>query len=498
LLLHSDEYRSGANWPSRAQRWIAKLAPINKNPDCRDPFIVLMPLESDPSSVFKTLCDELLPADKDRGRVVVDITGGKKSMVGNAFGFAAYAHRPISYVDILDHKELEDGRLRPLGYMCRIESIADPYEILMLREWEQVQEAYRKYQFREALRLVGGIRSKRRFTQVQQQAITKLADVLEFYRLWDEGSYGKAWEMVNENPANLADLSIPLMVKRFGPQMGSLPPSDVPIESQADALLNSYASLQAEGVLFELGDLLLAYVHDEQAKIERIMINTGDYRSVLLRSVALEEFLLKTRLLLVRQKGWLSLDQIYMPPCKDKPPKWLKPDSDHALPPDYPLRKCLVNYSSIEWPRMVLSDTRRFLEIRPERDPKLAAQPPTHWKYAPGTQGPLLQPYWEAPACEAPLKSESLKELRNQAIHMTLQVRYELARAALCCVQANLRDFDANWAPLYADHPAIPSNQAVSALPWSEICAWCELGFLPSFMQGKEQDAAISASGRSQ
>ena len=58
-----------------------------------------------PDAVFQGLCEHVLPDRQAGKRVIVDVTGAKKSMVAGAFLFAAYADMPISYVDFDEYDE---------------------------------------------------------------------------------------------------------------------------------------------------------------------------------------------------------------------------------------------------------------------------------------------------------------------------------------------------------------------------------------------------------
>lgn len=75
----------------------------------RSPTIELCAIDSRPRSatqpeaVFRALCHYVLPHQRAGRNVVVDITGGKKSMDAGAFLFAAYAGIDIAYVDFDDY-----------------------------------------------------------------------------------------------------------------------------------------------------------------------------------------------------------------------------------------------------------------------------------------------------------------------------------------------------------------------------------------------------------
>ena len=52
-----------------------------------------------PTDVFRFLKTHVLPLINEGKRVVVDITGAKKSMVSGAYLFSSYTGTPVSYID---------------------------------------------------------------------------------------------------------------------------------------------------------------------------------------------------------------------------------------------------------------------------------------------------------------------------------------------------------------------------------------------------------------
>ena len=82
-----------------------------------------------PEAVFRRLVEVLA----DETDVVIDVTGGKKSMVSGAYLYAAYAGTRISYVDF---DEYDPEYRRPYGYSCKIGGLSNPYDAFVLREWE--------------------------------------------------------------------------------------------------------------------------------------------------------------------------------------------------------------------------------------------------------------------------------------------------------------------------------------------------------------------------
>jgi hypothetical protein len=170
--------------------------------------------ETTPAAVFQ----ELLRWVRNQRKVVIDITGAKKSMAAGAFLYAAYADVSVSYVDYDDEAYQLEFRA-PFGYLCHIRHFSSPYRDFALRDWEQVQQLYQRYHFREARRLLmheEGIiaamegrlsgQDQAYFVEEQIEAARTLAEVLAFYELWDAGDFQGAWEQAQDLKERGVDL----------------------------------------------------------------------------------------------------------------------------------------------------------------------------------------------------------------------------------------------------------------------------------------------------
>lgn len=147
--------QSGTSHGRDIKEWITDtdwLAPLLD----QSPTVDLYEVADRPDAVFQKLCECVLPDQRDGRSVIVDITGAKKSMDAGAFLFAAYADIPISYVDFDDYDEKER---RPLGFTCRIGTLANPYDAFRLRDWERVRRLYNNYHFRAAADILSDILS---------------------------------------------------------------------------------------------------------------------------------------------------------------------------------------------------------------------------------------------------------------------------------------------------------------------------------------------------
>jgi len=230
------------------------------------------PVGDEPHAVFRKLVEVL----KDETDVVIDVTGGKKSMVSGAYMYAAYAGTRISYVDF---DEYDPEYRRPYGYTCKIGGLSNPYEAFALREWERVRALYKRYQFREAKQVLDTeIRpAMDKWPQESTEAIERLSAMLHFYDLWDSGNYREANGMLNTLPG----FNAPNAVTELGPGW---------YEFQEDQISQRPRHFYADVRKVQV------YVCDELARINRLIEYNEDYRSAFLRAAGLNEVVLVARL----------------------------------------------------------------------------------------------------------------------------------------------------------------------------------------------------------
>lgn len=550
LLLNEDS--QGARWQDRGnelRRWIlAYLAPQLSPPQadidtalihsfdtdrpCTEPparltadAIVYEPVTSQPDSVFRALNNTVL-ADQQAGRdVVVDITGGKKSMSAGAFVFAAYTGVPISYVDF---DEYDPERRLPFGYTCQIDALANPYQRFALRNWEQVRHLYDNGHYRAAARTLSGILEGMAALSDQEQqsspaaglantasaswgdhlaAARKLQVALDFYAAVDDGDYNAAWRMLSKVAPILTPDLVPPSVRSLGEdwpphirptahtaaaEAKPTPRAEGRDKSAADPgtaalaadLANKHSQQQAAMLVDNVR--LLAYVQDELDRIERLIAANEDNRSALLRAAGLDELLLKARLVRLWDLDWLFIKDHF----------WCTPSglSDPSL--QACLREVLVRHNGTE--RM-----RSTLQRRSNEDLKLtyykSGTRPSYWATRRGrateqkvyveyegsrnATAPVLQAYWDK--ASVGLGVGVLKDLRDQAIHSTLSVPPAVACAALRLAEANYREFvDNGWAALRGPVPAVGPR----TLDWAKLTEICGVTFLP-FTKNAEEDA---------
>ena len=242
------------------------------------------PAQGDPASVFEALV-KVLHNEED---VVIDITGGKKSMVAGAFMYAAYAGARISYVDF---EEYDPDERRPYGFGCKIGELTNPYERFALHEWERVRVLYERYQFRNAqMLLMGGngkgksgtvIDAMKDYLPDSEQAIQLLANILCCYEYWDAGMYNEAAEMARYIK-KWVDFEPPEAVTRLDKKWV------VAKQARLESNLSNFYEDTSE---------FKAYVYDELARISRLIKFNCDYRSAFFRAGSLNEAVMLARLI---------------------------------------------------------------------------------------------------------------------------------------------------------------------------------------------------------
>ena len=453
------------------------LAPLlSQRPD-----VAVVEVIDRPDAVFQALCDAVLADHQAGRRVIVDITGAKKSMDAGAFLFAAYADIPISYVDFDDYDE---ANRRPFGFACRIGTLVNPYDAFRLRQWEQVRRLYTDYHFRAAVHTLEEILDVMRRSPVQLtsdrstlltprpehiQAADTLLTVLRFYEAWDDGDYRRARQLLPGISRAMPAFVPPAAVVHLGeiwPHAGAAATA----ESGAQQLLTLHAGLREPGrSLFRSDELLVTYAHDELAKIERLVQANEDNRSAVLRAAGLDELLLKARLVRLWHAGQLGVwdrEESFIGQC-------LALD-DAAL--RQKLYVELVNHHGTEHMRSALQGI-------PVEDRRLGKTMPAFVRIDVWRESYRLRPLPGVSRLadyedRASLSGETLTHLRNQAIHMYLYVTQPIAQAACGLAGANLDDFVGQWLEPSAP-PVVARDSDVKRLAWEQLCEMCGLDFLP-------------------
>jgi hypothetical protein len=378
----------------------------------------------DPASVFKTLVGAL----HDVSDVVIDVTGGKKSMVAGAFLYAAYAGAPISYVDF---DEYDPKYRRPYGYSCRIGVIANPYKHFALHEWQQVRDLYTHYKFREARETLKGLwqNVKSYFDQKAGPAVQKMLSVFQCYVEWESGRYNEAQATAQAIPG----FTPPKVVSAWGGQWFKI----------------SGRGFTVVPRFYADSDKLRVYVCDELARICRLIEYNADYRSAFLRAGSLNEVIMLARL-------------VKLVPEPDK--TTLLNALDEETPNAGNVFRAMLNLDKGLNPK---SSSR----IRMNKDItfRRTQNPPTFTI----TLLPPMKRWWtKTTLFNAQNGWEDFLHRRNDLAHKYYSPPREWAEDALRFVTANLEDF--------LGHSIADLNFNTAALPWSELCVLCGLDrYLP-------------------
>lgn len=456
------------SWANLLVELIAQLSPsILETAPCTDEEIVL-PGDL-PEEVFRCFREKLLGLLKthSRDQIVLDITGGKKSMVAGAYLFGAYADLAISYVDFdVDVYDREFNR--PYGDTCRIDILKNPYTLFGLRDWQQVEELYSHYAFQNACALVKQLQVQMSdlFQPKDIESADRLAHVLEIYEAWDNGDFQKAYSLHNSCKKDLkSDLQMPTAVETLGSG-----------ENWLKAGIGAQKEIEKfEYNLYQNTRNLVVYAWDELGKARRLLKNNEDNRSALLRSMGLAEFLLRTRVLGLIQKDrmeWclsdsdMSGQELSYKPWRCAPEALKEVVEDRVHKEVYLFIRALRYREKEPKYRTELKiDGSKFQVNKNDRE-----------------ENEKLEVYIRRTLDDTPLISKEAlpgneKDLRNKAIHSYFSPTKDMAERALKIAQASLDDFVENWVRfLGADNPSSVQTEIVS---WIKLCEVCDIEFLP-------------------
>lgn len=395
----------------------------------------------------------------ERGQVVFDITGGKKSMVAGAYLFCAYAGVEVSYVDFDDDAYAPEYG-RPYGYACQIGTLENPYQLFRLRDWQRVEELYRSHAFKAAREEVERLLPQMQegfFTKREMEAAGKLRSALHVYELWERGDHYEA----NEQAKTLTWFQVPRVIRELG---GALPPwPNVALSGGDEAAacnIRDQVIKLAVGPGSDLTDSfyqqvrLVHYAEDELARAARWR-QRGDYRSAFLRGYAVYEVLVKARLILQLVRG--EFERIE------------------------PLPVAALTSLSVSERQTIADLVRRFsdlgkmIEVLSNRTRSLAKN---RVKLQANGSAQMMEKFWldssGAPPANHPLTEDTLTDLRNQVAHFCLWIPNDLAASCLQCARTNLQDFKTNWVS------ETTSPEDYEPLRWEELCRQCGLDFLPA------------------
>ncbi len=406
-----------------------------------DPFEVI---EKDgPEDVFKFLKKHVLSSINGGKKVVIDITGAKKSMVSGAYLFASYTNCAVSYLDF-DKYDEEYGK--PYGYTCKIKELENPMELFKLYEWNRVKELYRKYAFRSAMELIDEIKEGTCsfIEENEKEAIDHLVKCLKFYKTWDEGNYRRALDLYGGLQVKIP---CPSAVEELGEiwyDESRLIESTKHLEGLQDISQSIYTKI----------DKIVIYAKDEIEKIKRLIKYREDYRSALLRAAGLSELLLRARLI----KLWME-------------DKFLIEEDDGPN-----MRKDFSKPTKIDKKLTSLTIAPIIKALKKDKiglDKKLKG-------YVRKDNSTFKEFWREIDSNNIQIPSEIFR-LRNKAIHFCLSIPKEIAEVAVEFAEKNLEEFIKNWSK------ESDANGIYEAMSWYDLQDKCGVKFLPKLKEEENE-----------
>lgn len=392
------------------------------------------PVKGSPEAVFQKLVEVL----RDETDVVIDVTGGKKSMVSGAYLYAAYSAARISYVDF---DKYDKKRRRPYGYTCIIGELDNPYRQFALRDWEQVRSLYKRYRFREARQVLEDrvLPVMKQFLPDSECAIQRLIKLMEYYELWDGGDLRRAKQVGQAIEQDVGAFAQPSAVSEL---------ADIWFETETS---RPQFKSQPQG-FYGQEDKVKVYVCDELARIRRLIDYNEDYRSAFLRAGAVNEIIMVARLVAAVAD---PNDQ-----------RRLLDSLDKSTPP--------IRHIFLGLTRTNLTIGRRNTDIRWSEGPDPAISV---------TQGSPMTDWWDQTMFKDDCNKqgwERLLDIRNKLAHTYLSVPREWAESALEFVRTNFKE----WMSSSADC----SDFTTSALPWAKVCGLTGVdNFLPPNLRKEAQ-----------
>jgi hypothetical protein len=152
-------------------------------------------VRDNPAEVYQTV--RALAEQRSGRRIVVDITGAKKSMIAGAFLAAGFLDLETSYVDF---EQYNPALRRPVPGTSRPGRLEHPYQLFRLREEARLREELDRRRFREAERLARELQAmatsqailERQEAQALAWRFETVGRAAGAYALWSEGFYNEA------------------------------------------------------------------------------------------------------------------------------------------------------------------------------------------------------------------------------------------------------------------------------------------------------------------
>jgi len=440
-----DEFSEYIN-KLKAQNLIDVIPEILPNP--------LEIVDGTPEDVFKFLKKHILPHINDDRRIIIDITGAKKSMVSGAYLFASYTNCPVSYLDF-DKYDKDYGR--PYGYKCKINELENPMELFKLSEWSIVEQLYGQYAFKSALEIMSKIKNNKLLEPDDNKAIELLAECLQFYAIWDKGDYKESLNIYKDLKTKISSITGPTAAEKLGniwPDKNNLKDEIKSLEGSDD--INNSLYLKEEE--------LLIYAYDELEKTKRLIKYKEDYRSALLRAAGLSDFLLKARLI----RLWFN--DKFVIEINNK--NLVRKDFNSKSKVDKKLLEFAgASYiiTSLRWKPSKKDYVLNLYSLNKEA------------KGHRSENGLILEKFWGNISSGKLNFPDDIFMLRNKAIHFCLSVPKETSEVAVEFAEKNLLDFKEKWTEITA------INGKYEAMSWHDLCDACGIKFLPKLRRNTNE-----------
>jgi len=325
----------------RIQPYVRRLAELRATPGRASDYGFDGPCDVDPlrqvddqelatGSVFAELRAALTGPLKKSKDIVIDVTGGKKSMTAGAYLFAALT--PGIRMSYVDFDKYEEWSGRPYGYTCRIHSMTNPYRDYTLHEWARVRELYDQWAFDLAAAQVKNIQEamahdtwRHAFSDAQRGAVDELGKTLDYYHLWSNGNYQALSSQLEQEgglPAPTSDERWRASTVRRLEMWPPVTASGAAASGAAnDSSLILEDALKTMAGMFESAfhsDLgaVLGFAEDEMLRACQLVKKRRDFRAGLLRAIALNECLWRARLYGPYAWGLLTIEEVVLKqPC---------------------------------------------------------------------------------------------------------------------------------------------------------------------------------------
>jgi len=224
-------------------------------------------------------------------------------------------------------------------------------------------------------------------------------------------------------------------------------------------LLDELSDLESSDFYADSAKFLI-YARDESTKVEQIVRYKEDYRSGLLRAMGLSEVLLKARLVLLKTKGWLTLQG---------------KDGGH-LAPQMEFKVIVDGLSAKQMQDILDAPEGHSIQLTVELEGK-------QWQilFSKSSEAPRLKIQSRDKAGTSDVGLKRFRYLRNKVTHAVLPIPKEIAEAAVRMMRANLRDYEDNWAKLIRDDLSSGTPPT-----WSKLCEWFGIDFLPTYQHEEE------------